>query len=191
MQLRFMDLVLPMQDTVERIRMSGKLYLEAIENGISEYPKYEGRWPVIAGLKMQFDPEREPGSRILMDTVTNLDGTPFDLEKKYVVATKSFMKLGKDGYSCMLDPSIEDLPPFRGEDDPTIQEIFIGFFRRFMMSDAEIAKMTPEAKRRFDQRLELLKTTQDNRDAATSAIKIGPVIDDRMKNIRDPVKHED
>lgn len=48
--MRFMDLVFPMEDTVERIKMPGKLFIEAIENGLSEYPKYEGRFPVFSGL---------------------------------------------------------------------------------------------------------------------------------------------
>lgn len=174
LQLRFLDLVVPIADGVERIKISGKLFLEAIENGISAYPRYEGRWPIIAGLKMQFDPERQPGQRILMDTVKNMDDSPFDLDKEYVVAIMSFMKLGKDGYTMLLDPSVVSLPPVRGEDNPTIQEIVIKFFRRLMLTDAELAKLTAWSINRFERRLKLCHTTQDNRDAATGAIKISP-----------------
>ena len=59
--LRFLDQVLPMADAVARIKIKGSLFIEAIENGISKYPKYEGRWPVISGLKMQINTDNEPG----------------------------------------------------------------------------------------------------------------------------------
>ena len=191
LKLRFMDLVMPMEDTVERIKMKGKLVLEAIENGLSKYPKYEGRWPVTAGIKMKFDPELEPGKRILYDTVTMSDGSAFDPEKEYVVAIKSFMKLGKDGYTMMLDPSIVDLPPVKGDDDPTIQEIFVQFFKRAMKKDAELDSLPADSRARFNRRLELFGTNQKNRDPATGAIKIKPMVDGRIVNIREPVQHED
>lgn len=140
---------------------------------------------------MEFDPELEPGKRILMDTVKNMDGTPFDLDKDYIVAIKSFMRLGKDGYTMMLDPSVTNLPPVRGEDNPTIQEILIQFFRRFMLPDKDLAKLPPEAQKRFQARLKLFNTSQDNRDASSGAIKITPKVEGRLKNIREPVKHED
>ena len=136
---------MPMADTVARIKIKGSLFIEALENGVGSYPKYEGRWPVTAGLKFKFDPSKEPGSRILMDSITNVDGTPFDLEKEYVCAIKAYMKLGKDGYTCLLDDSIVTLPPIRGEDDPDIQDIFIQFFRRFMLSNDKIGGLTTEA----------------------------------------------
>jgi 5'-nucleotidase len=131
LQMRFLQLVQPMEDTVERIKMKGSLFIEAMENGVSMYPKYEGRWPCTSGLHFKFDPELPPGERILRDSITNIDGTPFDMDKDYVVAVKGFMKSGKDGYTVMTDPSIEHLPPMIGDHDPIIQQIFINFFRSF------------------------------------------------------------
>ena len=49
------------------------------------YPKFEGRWPCTAGVHFKFDPELPPGKRILPDSITNPDGTPFDLDKEYVM----------------------------------------------------------------------------------------------------------
>ena len=97
---------MPMADGVARIKMKGSLFIEAIENGISMHPKYEGRWPVISGLKMQINTDNEPGSRILKETITLPDGQPFDFDKDYTVATKAFMLAGKDGYTVLTDESI-------------------------------------------------------------------------------------
>lgn len=60
-KLRFLNELIPGEDTVERIKMKGKLFIEALENGISTYPKYEGRWPCTSGLNFKFDPELPPG----------------------------------------------------------------------------------------------------------------------------------
>ena len=59
--LRFLDQVLPMVDGVARIKMKGSLYIDALENGLSMYPKYEGRFPLVSGIRFQFDTRKEPG----------------------------------------------------------------------------------------------------------------------------------
>ena len=109
-----------MVDTVDRIKMKGSLFIQAMENGVSMYPKYEGRWPCTSGLHFKFDPELPPGQRIVPESITNLDGSPFDLDKEYVVAVKGYMRSGKDGYTMLTDPSVVQLPPASGEESPTI-----------------------------------------------------------------------
>ena len=47
-----------MIDFIVRKRMKGRQIVAAIENGLSMYPKYEGRFPCISGLKCKFDPEK-------------------------------------------------------------------------------------------------------------------------------------
>ena len=101
--------IFPIPDNVVRKKMSGKILHRLLENGVGGYPKYEGRWPCVSGLKFSFDPDLPIGERILMDTLLHDDGTPFDLERSYSVACTNFLTLGKDGFDAFLDPSVEDM----------------------------------------------------------------------------------
>ena len=130
-ELRFLDLVAPIANTITRLKMNGKLIIDCLENGVSQYPKYEGRFPCVSGIKFKFDPERPSGERILMDSITDAAGNQFDLEKDYIVATKSFLALGKDGFTAFIDESVEKLPPRWGEDEPTEHEIFLHWAQNF------------------------------------------------------------
>jgi len=49
--------------------MPGKIIKDALENGISCWPDYEGRWPVTSGVKFSFDPSKPAGERIIMETL--------------------------------------------------------------------------------------------------------------------------
>ena len=120
-----------MEDHVVKINISGKLFLEALENGFSRYPSYDGRWPNISGITLKIDPERNPGKRILKESIMKDDGSSFELDKIYSCAIKWYMTTGKDGYSSLLDPSIQYLPPFKDVSAPTIQDIFINWLREW------------------------------------------------------------
>eukprot|EP01052_Picozoa_sp_SAG31_P052109 SAG31_NODE_12708_length_922_cov_1.252734_1_plen_283_part_00 len=102
---RAKDLVtlLPMLDELSVLGLTGAQLLEALENGVSQYPKLEGRFPCLAGLRLTFDASKPGGSRIDPATVSikqrgTTDFMPLDMEKEYSVATKAYLALGKDGY---------------------------------------------------------------------------------------------
>ena len=111
---------MPMPDGVARIRMKGSLFIDAVENGLSMYPKYEGRWPIVGGMRMKINTDNEPGQRIDKSSLVMANGDPFDNDKEYVVAMKCYLLAGKDGYRMLTDPSIIKLPPVFGEEDPNI-----------------------------------------------------------------------
>jgi 5'-nucleotidase len=69
--LRMRDLValLPMQDSVVTVRMSGALLLRVLENSVSQYPKLEGRFAQVSGVRIVFDPEQPPGKRVVPGSV--------------------------------------------------------------------------------------------------------------------------
>ena len=74
-----------------------------LQNGVSQYPKLEGRFPCVAGIQMTFDASKPGGSRIDVASVkVKVRGTgefaALDMEKEYAVATKAYLALGKDGY---------------------------------------------------------------------------------------------
>lgn len=89
---RDLELVFPMPDNVVRLKMKGKLILAAIENGLSGYPKYEGRFPCVSGIKCKFDPEKPAQMRVDVDSIVLEDGSKLEFEKEYIVSTLAFMK---------------------------------------------------------------------------------------------------
>jgi 5'-nucleotidase len=52
--------IFPYLDIIVVAQMTGKTFKEALENGVSQYPNYDGRFPVVSGVKFSFDPEKPP-----------------------------------------------------------------------------------------------------------------------------------
>ncbi|XP_064639871.1 mannosylglucosyl-3-phosphoglycerate phosphatase-like isoform X2 [Lineus longissimus] len=106
-EFRIKDLtaILPMLDPCVVIRVTGQQVLEALENGVSQYPAHEGRFPQVAGVSFGFDPMMTSGHRIDRKHV-HIRGEPLDLEKSYKLCTKSYLALGKDGYDCLKDSEL-------------------------------------------------------------------------------------
>ncbi|KAK9414502.1 putative Flagellar associated protein [Seiridium unicorne] len=89
----------PFEDPVVVIRVTGQAIWDALENGVSQYPALEGRFPQVSNIKFTFDGSKPTGSRILKATIG--DG-PIDMEKKYVLVTRGYMGRGKDGFDSLL-----------------------------------------------------------------------------------------
>ena len=51
------------------ISITGKDVLLALENGVSQVEAMEGRFPCVDGIRFEFDPRKEPFSRINADSV--------------------------------------------------------------------------------------------------------------------------
>ena len=102
-----------------KLSLEGRLFKQVLENGVSLYPKYDGRWPVISGISFTFDPEQEAGNRIVEDSMKDADGNPFEMDKTYTVALMHFFTAGKDGNEALLDPSVRNHCPDI-DDAPTI-----------------------------------------------------------------------
>ena len=82
------DTLFPIVDETVVIRVPGSSLLQALENGVSEVPKLEGRFPCISGVRIKYDPEKPAMSRIT-DCIVN--GEPLHMKKLYSVATKEFL----------------------------------------------------------------------------------------------------
>ena len=126
----FVSQVLPMVDQVMIFKVKGKHFLSMLENGVSPWPKFDGRWPLVAGVKFKFDPTKPVGSRILRESFTTDKGELIDLEKYYTLAVKHFISKGRDGFVTFEDPEVIELPPDR-DNAPTCQDIMINFFKSF------------------------------------------------------------
>ncbi|XP_066020776.1 5'-nucleotidase isoform X2 [Pocillopora verrucosa] len=96
-KMKDLSAILPMPDVLVVLELTGDQILEALENGVSQWPKLEGRFPQVAGIKFSFNPDKDPGCRILEDSVS-INNEPLVKDKRYKVSTKSYLAKGKDGY---------------------------------------------------------------------------------------------
>lgn len=89
--------ILPFNNTGVLLRISGAGLRAALENGVGMLPALAGRFPQVSGMSFRFDPEAEPGARVLSVTV---GGAPLDPERAYTLVTNDFMANGGDGYDA-------------------------------------------------------------------------------------------
>jgi 2',3'-cyclic-nucleotide 2'-phosphodiesterase (5'-nucleotidase family) len=86
---------LPFGNRTMKLEVTGATLLSALENGLSDIENGGGRFPQVSGLKIELDPTRPKGSRILSVAA---NGKPLDVRAKYTLATNDFMANGGDGY---------------------------------------------------------------------------------------------
>ena len=103
-KLKFLAELMPLNDKIVQVNVPGRLLIGLIENSLSLYPKYEGRFPVVSGLQFEFDPEKPPGSRVIEDSFRDVYDELIDPDKIYSVATPFFLAEGKDGFGNFKDP---------------------------------------------------------------------------------------
>lgn len=56
--------ILPYLDESVVLSVTGSQIIEVLENGVSQYPKHEGRFLQVAGIQFAFDPSKPGGQRI-------------------------------------------------------------------------------------------------------------------------------
>eukprot|EP00794_Sanderia_malayensis_P018960 gene18960-20866_t len=89
--------ILPMMDTLVVLAVPGEVLIDALENGVSQYPKHEGRFPQVSGINFSFNPDQPPGQRVVKNSV-KVNGQPIDWKYEYSVCVKLYLANGKDGY---------------------------------------------------------------------------------------------
>ncbi|ORX63077.1 Metallo-dependent phosphatase [Hesseltinella vesiculosa] len=122
----------PFQDPVVVVRLTGQQIWDALENAFSQYPKQEGRFPQVAGLRVEWSSTAPPGQRVkrvlclprrlaeehLARSPTSIipdesellaryqpeNMVPLDLQREYVVVTRNYMTQGYDGYDALVTP---------------------------------------------------------------------------------------
>jgi 5'-nucleotidase len=97
--------ILPMVDPLWKLEVSGEQLLQALENGVSQYPSLEGRFPQVSGVSFTFDPSRLSFSRVCENTVL-INGEPLERGRTYTLCTKGYIARGKDGYSVFRSAKI-------------------------------------------------------------------------------------
>lgn len=101
-KLRDLVTIMPMMDPMIVLLATGDQIHRALENGVSQYPKLEGRFPQVAGVTFAFDPTGEPRKRIDPKHIWVGD-EPLDLNQNYRLVTKAYLHQGKDGYTVLQD----------------------------------------------------------------------------------------
>jgi 2',3'-cyclic-nucleotide 2'-phosphodiesterase (5'-nucleotidase family) len=87
--------VLPFDNYIVSIRLTGKQIKEALEYGLSGIEEEAGRFPQVSGMKITYGLASPKESRIKEILIK---GKPIDPEMEYQVATNDFMAAGGDGY---------------------------------------------------------------------------------------------
>ncbi len=90
----------PFGNYVVTIESTGQDLIDAMENGLTDYPELKGAFPQIAGMRVVFDPAQAAGSRV---TELTIDGAPVDPAGTYLLATNNFMAIGGDQYTMFAD----------------------------------------------------------------------------------------
>ncbi|KAF2800644.1 Metallo-dependent phosphatase [Melanomma pulvis-pyrius CBS 109.77] len=99
--LKLRDLVncFPFEDPVVVMKVTGQAIWDALENGVSNYPALEGRFPQVSNIVFETDYSQPPNSRICC---ASIGGEALDPAREYVLATRGYMGRGKDGYTSLL-----------------------------------------------------------------------------------------
>ncbi|HEU4595006.1 MAG TPA: bifunctional UDP-sugar hydrolase/5'-nucleotidase [Pyrinomonadaceae bacterium] len=94
--------ILPFNNELAKIEVTGATLLQALEHGVSRSgPGSEpGRFPQVSGLRYSFDASLLPGVRIKEVTV---NGQPLDPKKTYTLVTTKYVADGGDQYAMFKD----------------------------------------------------------------------------------------
>ena len=98
--------ILPFNNPVIKIEISGKILREALEHGVARSAEdaEPGRFPQVSGLTYKFDTSRPAGSRIVEAKIA---GEPLKDVKNYTLATTTFVALnGGDGYEMFKNGKV-------------------------------------------------------------------------------------
>ncbi len=93
-------IVLPFQDTVATFTTTSDRILAALENGVSQVEDTAGRFLQVAGLSYSYNPSAPAGQRV---SDVMVGDTPLELDRRYGVATNSYIRGGGDGFTMFLD----------------------------------------------------------------------------------------
>jgi 5'-nucleotidase/UDP-sugar diphosphatase len=87
--------VLPFDNYIVAIRLTGRRIREALEHGVSGVEDEEGRFPQISGLAFAYSKSARKGSRV---KTIMIGGKPVEPDGVYTIATNDFIAVGGDGY---------------------------------------------------------------------------------------------
>lgn len=95
--------ILPFEDAVVCKELKGQDIWDALENGLSMYPKQEGRFPQVAGMMVKWDSSKPPGNRLVsvelldnpLDTPPSQQGDRDDMQNHKLSQDDAESNVGK------------------------------------------------------------------------------------------------
>jgi 5'-nucleotidase/UDP-sugar diphosphatase len=120
--------LLPFGNTLATFEITGSVLLQALENGVRNYPE-DGRFPQVSGMRFLWDPYRPIGSRVISVEVRNpVDNTwqPISPTARYKVVTNNFVRQGGDFYTMFRNQAIN---PY--DFGPALDEAVIEYLGQF------------------------------------------------------------
>jgi 5'-nucleotidase len=79
--------IIPFIDLVVNVEVTGEQLYLALENSVSKFPTFDGRFPSVSGMKFDFDPDREPMDRVDKQSVYIRNRGKLDFKATYKLAT--------------------------------------------------------------------------------------------------------
>lgn len=108
--------LLPFENTVVTIELTGAEIVAVLEHGVSMYPELWGGFLHVSELAYVFDGTQPRGSRIVE---VRYQGEPIDPDATFLVATNGFLTAGGDGFEMMVKPVLQEFG--------TMQEVLIEY----------------------------------------------------------------
>ncbi|MDF2926812.1 MAG: 5-nucleotidase [Paenibacillaceae bacterium] len=94
--------VLPFNNDLVTITLTGQEIWEALENGVSMLPNQDGRFPHVSGMRFYYDSTKPASQRVVRVEVKQAGRyTPLDRKASYEVATNVFTAKGGDFYASL------------------------------------------------------------------------------------------
>ncbi|WOV88295.1 5'-nucleotidase C-terminal domain-containing protein [Sporosarcina oncorhynchi] len=90
--------VLPFTNPLAIIEVTGEELKSTVEHSLKNYPKESGAFLHMAGMKVVFDMNAEPGKRVVS---MKIDGKEVEADKMYKAATNNFTAKGGDGFEAL------------------------------------------------------------------------------------------
>ena len=97
--------LLPMPDPLAIVEIKGSDLILALENSVSKYPRLEGRFAQVSGVKFKYKSSRKEGNRVDRNSV-HVGGELIDVNKRYSLCTKEYLLKGKDGYTMLANQKL-------------------------------------------------------------------------------------
>ncbi len=101
--------VLPFQNAIATMKLTGADIVAALENGVSKVEEGQGRFPQVSGLRFTWDRKKPAGQRVVSVEVKGANGAfaPIDPNAMYKVVTNDFMRRGGDGYAMFKEKAVD------------------------------------------------------------------------------------
>ena len=91
--------IVPMEDPIVVIAVTGDEIYSALQSGVSRYPNHDGRFPQVSGIRFCFEPTSP--HRVYDLTILNRETGRYESycsDKTYRLATSDYLARGHDGY---------------------------------------------------------------------------------------------